>query len=55
MFGLGLTKMQEYAKKAGATYKIGNRSAGMSKFLKTIWSNLEFPVIMKDWLRKYIN
>ena len=25
LYGIGLTRMQEYAKKAGATYKIGNK------------------------------
>ena len=25
LYGIGLTRLQEYAKKAGATYKIGNK------------------------------
>ena len=25
LYGIGLTRMQEYAKKAGATHKIGNK------------------------------
>lgn len=55
MFGLGLTKMQEYAKKAGATYKIGNRVLVNVEIFEDYLEQFRVPGDYEGLARKYIN
>jgi len=47
LYSMGLTRIQEHTKMAGATYKIRTS-------LKRILNNIEFQEIMKEWQRSLL-
>lgn len=55
LFGLGLTKMQEHAKIAGATYKIGNKVLVNIEIFEAYLEQFRVPGDYEGLARKYIN
>ena len=51
LYSMGLTRIQEHTKMAGATYKMGNK---VRTSLRHILSNIEFQEIMKEWQRSLL-
>lgn len=50
LYSMGLTRIQEHAKIAGATYKMGNKVLVNTDIFEAYLEQFRIPVIMKEWL-----
>ena len=54
-YSIGLTRMQEYAKIAGATYKLGNKVLVNTEIFEAYLEQYRIPGEFEGLAKKYIN
>lgn len=54
VYGIGMTRIQEYAKKAGATYKIGSKVLVNIDIFEAFLSQYRIPGEFENIARKYL-
>lgn len=56
VFGLGMTRMQEYAKAAGATYKLGGNKVLVNvEIFEAYLQQYRIPGEHEEWVKKRLN
>lgn len=54
LYGIGLTKLQEYAKKSGATYKLGNKVLVNTEIFEAYLEQFRIPGECEGLAKKHV-